>query len=66
MRRPPQLGFGALRPSPAIAVDAGAVDYLPSASTCTYLLRLSRYSSRDALRTQLLRALAAMPGFELA
>lgn len=62
--RPPLLGFKDLDP-PFFIQNAGDMERLPTASTCTNLLKLPPFNSVDQMREKLLYAIQSGVGFEL-
>ncbi|KAI0176520.1 hypothetical protein GGR52DRAFT_365485 [Hypoxylon sp. FL1284] len=63
--RAPLLGFSQL--SPRFSIRDGGTDEerLPSTSTCTNLLKLPRYTSKQTLKSKLLYAIQSGAGFDL-
>ncbi|EDW74671.1 uncharacterized protein Dwil_GK15782 [Drosophila willistoni] len=62
--RPPLLGFKDLDP-PFFIQNAGDMERLPTASTCTNLLKLPPFKTIDQMREKLLYAIQSGVGFEL-
>lgn len=62
--RPPLLGFKDLDP-PFFIQHAGNEERLPTASTCTNLLKLPAFKTIDQMREKLLYAIQAEAGFDL-
>ena len=62
--RPPLLGFKVLVPKFAIN-RVPEPDRLPTASTCTNLLKLPDYRNKDLLRSKLIAAINSHSGFDL-
>ncbi|XP_034651048.1 ubiquitin-protein ligase E3C [Drosophila subobscura] len=62
--RPPLLGFKDLDP-PFFIQNAGDMERLPTASTCTNLLKLPPFNSVVQMREKLLYAIQSGVGFEL-
>uniref|UniRef100_A0A1B0FE55 Ubiquitin-protein ligase E3C n=1 Tax=Glossina morsitans morsitans TaxID=37546 RepID=A0A1B0FE55_GLOMM len=62
--RPPLLGFKDLDP-PFFIQNAGDMERLPTASTCTNLLKLPPFKSIEQMREKLLYAIQSGVGFEL-
>ncbi|KAH8284660.1 hypothetical protein KR018_011151 [Drosophila ironensis] len=62
--RPPLLGFKDLDP-PFFIQNAGDMERLPTASTCTNLLKLPPFSTVEQMREKLLYAIQSGAGFEL-
>ncbi|XP_037945574.1 ubiquitin-protein ligase E3C [Teleopsis dalmanni] len=62
--RPPLLGFRDLDP-PFFIQNAGDMERLPTASTCTNLLKLPPFTTEEQMREKLLYAIQAGVGFEL-
>ncbi|KAH8253412.1 hypothetical protein KR032_005476 [Drosophila birchii] len=62
--RPPLLGFKDLDP-PFLIQNAGDMERLPTASTCTNLLKLPPFNSVEQMREKLLYAIQSNAGFEL-
>uniref|UniRef100_T1PGI9 Ubiquitin-protein ligase E3C n=1 Tax=Musca domestica TaxID=7370 RepID=T1PGI9_MUSDO len=62
--RPPLLGFKDLDP-PFFIQNAGDMERLPTASTCTNLLKLPPFKTVEQMREKLLYAIQSGVGFEL-
>uniref|UniRef100_A0A0A1XNT7 Ubiquitin-protein ligase E3C n=1 Tax=Zeugodacus cucurbitae TaxID=28588 RepID=A0A0A1XNT7_ZEUCU len=62
--RPPLLGFKDLDP-PFFIQNAGDMERLPTASTCTNLLKLPPFKTEEQMREKLLYAIQSGVGFEL-
>ncbi|XP_055923583.1 ubiquitin-protein ligase E3C [Eupeodes corollae] len=62
--RPPLLGFKDLDP-PFFIQNAGDMERLPTASTCTNLLKLPPFKTEEQMREKLLYAIQSNAGFEL-
>ncbi|ALC41873.1 CG3356 [Drosophila busckii] len=62
--RPPLLGFKDLDP-PFFIQNAGDMERLPTASTCTNLLKLPPFNTVEQMREKLLYAIQSGVGFEL-
>ncbi|CAD7011370.1 unnamed protein product [Ceratitis capitata] len=62
--RPPLLGFKDLDP-PFFIQNAGDMERLPTASTCTNLLKLPPFTTEEQMREKLLYAIQSGVGFEL-
>ncbi|XP_052838360.1 ubiquitin-protein ligase E3C [Drosophila gunungcola] len=62
--RPPLLGFKDLDP-PFFIQNAGDMERLPTASTCTNLLKLPPFNNVEQMREKLLYAIQSGAGFEL-
>lgn len=62
--RPPLLGFKDLDP-PFSIQNAGDEERLPTASTCTNLLKLPSFKTIEQMREKLLYAIQAGAGFDL-
>ncbi|XP_030375441.1 ubiquitin-protein ligase E3C [Scaptodrosophila lebanonensis] len=62
--RPPLLGFKDLDP-PFFIQNAGDMERLPTASTCTNLLKLPPFKTIEQMREKLLYAIQSGVGFEL-
>ncbi|XP_055372353.1 ubiquitin-protein ligase E3C [Condylostylus longicornis] len=62
--RPPLLGFKDLDP-PFLIQNAGNEERLPTASTCTNLLKLPAFKTIEQMREKLLYAIQAEAGFDL-
>jgi len=66
--RPPLLGFKDLHPPFCIQVYSlrdGEQDRLPTAATCSNLLKLPRFNDTNILRQKLVYAIESASGFEL-
>ncbi|XP_053963123.1 ubiquitin-protein ligase E3C [Anastrepha ludens] len=62
--RPPLLGFKDLDP-PFFIQNAGDMERLPTASTCTNLLKLPPFKTEEQMHEKLLYAIQSGVGFEL-
>ncbi|XP_030554111.1 ubiquitin-protein ligase E3C [Drosophila novamexicana] len=62
--RPPLLGFKDLDP-PFFIQNAGDMERLPTASTCTNLLKLPPFKNAEQMREKLIYAIQSGVGFEL-
>ncbi|EDO08662.1 HECT-domain (ubiquitin-transferase) family protein [Babesia bovis T2Bo] len=63
-RRPPLMGFKQLNPPFCITRDL-IQDNLPTAATCTNLLKLPEYDTKSLLRSKLMDAMTMSKGFGL-
>eukprot|EP00049_Salpingoeca_infusionum_P019191 m.360661 g.360661 ORF g.360661 m.360661 type:complete len:1173 (-) comp19143_c0_seq1:276-3794(-) len=63
--RPPIQGFRVMQPPLTIAPNSDDESRLPTASTCSNLLKLPRYKSKQQLREKLLYSIRSNSGFAL-